>query len=178
MTCIAGLVHDGKVYIGGDSAGVAGLDLVVRADRKVFENSGFLFGFTSSFRMGQLLRYSFKPPKHYTDDKDLYAYMVTDFIDGVRDCLKRGGYARKDSDAESGGTFLVGREGRLFEIGCDYQVGESVRPFNAVGCGQSYALGSFYSTEGMEPRARVEMALRAAAAHSGGVSPPFHIESI
>ena len=30
MTCIVGLVHEGVVYIGGDSAGVAGLSLTVR----------------------------------------------------------------------------------------------------------------------------------------------------
>jgi hypothetical protein len=32
MTCIVGYVHSGKVLIGGDSAGVAGLDIVTRAD--------------------------------------------------------------------------------------------------------------------------------------------------
>ena len=35
MTCIVGLVHEGVVYIGGDSAGVGGLSLTVRADEKV-----------------------------------------------------------------------------------------------------------------------------------------------
>ena len=50
------------MYIGGDRAGVAGLSLTVRADEKVFQNGEFLMGFTTSFRMGQLLRYSLKPP--------------------------------------------------------------------------------------------------------------------
>ena len=44
MTCIVGLVHEGVVYIGGDSAGVAGLSLTVRADEKVFRNSDFFDG--------------------------------------------------------------------------------------------------------------------------------------
>jgi ATP-dependent protease HslVU (ClpYQ) peptidase subunit len=47
MTCIAGVAHEGKVWIGGDSAGVGGYDLTVRADAKVFTNGEFLFGFTS-----------------------------------------------------------------------------------------------------------------------------------
>ena len=38
MTCIVGLVHEGVVYIGGDSAGVGGMSLTVRADEKVFQN--------------------------------------------------------------------------------------------------------------------------------------------
>ena len=64
MTCIVGLVHEGTVFIGGDSAGVAGLSLVVRADEKVFRNGDFLMDFTTSFRMGQLLRYNpDSPPK-------------------------------------------------------------------------------------------------------------------
>ena len=75
MTCIVGLVHEGVVYIGGDSAGVAGLSLTVRADEKVFQNGEFLMGFTTSFRMGQLLRYSLKPPCSYPDD-DINQYMV------------------------------------------------------------------------------------------------------
>ena len=42
MTCIVGLVEKGNVYIGGDSAGVGGYSLTVRADRKVFRNGDFV----------------------------------------------------------------------------------------------------------------------------------------
>ena len=45
MTCIIGLVENSKVYIGGDSAGVAGYGLSVRADEKVFKKGDFIFGF-------------------------------------------------------------------------------------------------------------------------------------
>ena len=74
MTCIVGLVHEGVVYIGGDSAGVAGLSLVVRAD-EMFRNGDFLMGFTTSFRMGQLLRYKLYPPRRHPDDR-VAKYMV------------------------------------------------------------------------------------------------------
>ena len=67
MTCIVGLEHKGKVYIGGDSAGVAGYSLSVRADQKVFINGNFIFGFTSSFRMGQILRFGFNPPRRHPE---------------------------------------------------------------------------------------------------------------
>ena len=56
MTCIAGLVHDETVYLAGDSAGTSGWNLTVRADPKVFANDSYVMGFTTSFRMGQLLR--------------------------------------------------------------------------------------------------------------------------
>jgi hypothetical protein len=177
MTCIAGLIHEGQVFIGGDSAGVAGFDLTVRADAKVFKNGDFVFGFTSSFRMGQLLRHSFVPPKRYPD-KDVMAYMVTDFVDALRNCLKAGGFASKSNETEVGGCFLVGYAGRLFEIESDYQVGESATGYAAVGCGSQVAHGALFANSELPPVARITQALEAAEAHNAGVRGPFHIESI
>ncbi len=174
MTCIVGIVHKNKVYIGGDSAGVAGLDVIIRADSKVFTNKDFVFGFTSSFRMGQLLRYSFVPPAH-KEHQDVYEYMVTKFVNQVRKCFHAGGYGKKNNEVESGGTFLVGYSGRLFSIQNDYQVAESSLPYDAVGCGQSYALGSLFATKLKEPKARIRLALSAAEQFSGGVRGPFRI---
>ena len=51
MTCIVGLVENGVVYIGGDSSGVGGWNLMLRKDRKVFRVGEALLGFTSSFRL-------------------------------------------------------------------------------------------------------------------------------
>lgn len=177
MTCIAGIVQGGNVYIIGDSAGVGGLDLTIRADRKVFVNGDFVMGFTTSFRMGQLIQYAFNPPKRHPD-KDVMAYMVTDFVDALRNCLKCGGFARKDSEAESGGTFLVGYAGRLFSIESDYQVAESVIGYDAVGCGDAYAKGVLFATYSQPPEDRLRLAMQAAEAHSAGVRGPFHIQSI
>ena len=175
MTCIIGLEHEGEVYIGGDSAGVAGYGLTVRADEKVFQNGEFLMGFTTSFRMGQLLRYKLTPPER-TPSVDANKFMVVQFIDAVRECLKLGGYAKKQEDAESGGTFLVGYQGGLFTVESDYQVGRSQLPFDAVGCGKDIALGSMFSTAdapGMTPEQRVIFALEAAERFSAGVRRPF-----
>jgi hypothetical protein len=143
----------------------------------VFKNGGFLFGFTSSLRMGQLLRYSLQIPNRHPD-KDLMAYMATEFVDAVRNCLKTGGFATKNSDAEQGGTFLVGHAGRLFRIEGDYQVGESRGDYDACGCGEFYACGALFANTAAAPLERVRQALAAAEAHSAGVRAPFHIESI
>jgi hypothetical protein len=177
MTAIAGFVDNGKVWIGGDSAGVAGFDLTVRADSKVFQNGEFLFGFTSSFRMGQLLRFSFTPPV-MKQGQDLYAYMVTDFVNAVRDCLKAGGYANKKDEEERGGTFLVGVRGRLFKIEGDYQVGEPLGGYDACGCGDQIIAGALFATSGMDPAGRMKLALKAAQNHSAGVRGPFCIMSL
>ena len=69
MTCIVAWLEDEKICIGGDSAGVAVYNMQIRADEKVFKNGEMVFGFTSSFRMGQLLRFSLiLPPKKENQD--------------------------------------------------------------------------------------------------------------
>jgi ATP-dependent protease HslVU (ClpYQ) peptidase subunit len=180
VTCIAGVVDQGQVFIGGDSAGVGpGWDLTVRADEKVFRNGEFLFGFTTSFRMGQLLHHAFTPPKP-REGQDPDGFMVTDFVDAVRTCLKSGGWAMKTNDQESGGTFVVGYRGRLYVIHDDYQVGRPVASYAAVGSGESFALGSLFTTAAhgaVEPERRVRLALAAAEAHSAGVRGPFLVLS-
>jgi hypothetical protein len=180
MTAIVGLIgKDKTIYIGGDSAGVAGLSLTVRKDPKVFINGSFIMGFTSSFRMGQLLHYTFEPPKH-PGNMGVLKYMNTAFIDEVRKCLKDGGYAHISSNEESGGTFLVGYRGQLFRIGSDYQVGIPYGKFDSCGCGKDLCLGSMYSTEkmGIDPKKRITIALKAAEQFSGGVRAPFLIKEL
>jgi ATP-dependent protease HslVU (ClpYQ) peptidase subunit len=173
MTCIVGLVHEGKVLIGGDSAGVGGLDIQNRKDVKVFTNGDFAMGCTTSFRMIQLLQYKLSPPKRHPD-VDVMRFMVTDFVEEVRKLFRDGGFTTKDKEAENGGTFLVGHAGRLFRVDSDFQVGERADGFDSCGCGESYALGSLACTEGMLPRERVERALVVAARFSAGVRGPFH----
>ncbi|HAR46592.1 MAG TPA: hypothetical protein DCS05_10630 [Nitrospiraceae bacterium] len=181
MTCIIGLEHDGKVSIGGDSAGVnSWLQIRTRADEKVFINGPMIFGFTSSFRMGQLLRYSLSIPEQLPSQTDDYKFMCTAFIDAVRTCLKTGGYARVKDGEDHGGTFLVGYRGKLYRIDDDFQVGRTTRTFEACGCGMDFALGAMLSQIGlpMPTDKRIEKALWAATEFSAGVAPPFHVLTI
>lgn len=172
MTAIVGVAHEGRVVIGADSAGVSGWDLVTRRDPKVFSNGPFIMGFTSSFRMGQLLQYALIPPLH-PDDMDPFAYMATLFVDAVRGCLKAGGYAKLENGVETGGHFLVGYRGRLFEIDSDFQVGEQMDGYAAIGSGISVAHGALFATADLPPAVRVQRALAAAERHNIGVRGPF-----
>lgn len=177
MTCIVGVIQKGKVYIGGDSAGVSGLDVTIRKDPKVFIVDDFVFGCTWSFRMIQLIRFSFKPPKRY-EETDVYEYMCTAFVNELRNCFKNGGFARMNNSEESGGQFLVGYKSRLFEIHDDYQVGEPEKEYSAVGCGRSYSLGALDALDiTISAEERIKKALEVAVYRSGGVRPPFIIES-
>lgn len=175
MTAIVGIAADGVVHLGGDSAGGDGYTVHVRADAKVFTSGPFVFGFTTSFRMGQLLRYAWTPPEPPAAAGDLDRFLATAFVDGLRECLKAGGWAAKDKEREEGGTFLVGVAGRLFRIEPDYQVGESIAGFDAVGGGDELALGALHATSlgRLSPRRRLQIALEAAARFNGNVSAPF-----
>jgi len=177
MTAIVGVVHEGTVVLGGDSAGVSGYALTVRADPKVFTNGDFAFGFTSSFRMGDLLRYAFTPPTLHTDD-DLDRYMRTTFIDAVRACLREAGWTKTDAGREEGGTFLVGVRGHLYRVDSDFQVGEAADGFDAVGCGAEVALGALHATSGQPPEDRLQAALAAAERMSAGVRGPFTLVAL
>lgn len=170
MTCIIGILDQGKVYIGGDSAGVSNLSVTVRADEKVFTNGEFIMGFTSSFRMGQLLRYKFDPPKKSRSQTDMQ-YMTTSFIDAVRKCFKENGFGNESV----GGNFLVAYNNKLYNIDTDYQVGIPLNNYDAIGCGSEIALGSLYATAGMNPQERITKALDAATEFNAGVRPPFLI---
>ncbi len=177
MTCIVGLLDNGSVYMGADSAGVAKLSLSVRADQKVFVKGDFVMGFTTSFRMGQLLRYNLKiPPCH--KNIDLFEYMVTSFVESVRECLKAGGFAETKDAKEKAGTFLVGYRGRIFCVEDDYQVAEQLLPFHAIGYGEDIALGVLFANTQLKPKERILQALEAAEQFSAGVRRPFVIKQI
>ncbi|CAB4196908.1 Ntn_hydrolase domain containing protein [uncultured Caudovirales phage] len=170
MTCVVGFEDKGNIYIGADSAGVAGLELSIRADEKVFINGPFIVGFAGSFRMGQLLRYKFDPPKQSVKTDDM-KYMVTDFIDAVRKCFTDNGFG----SASTGGLFLVGYNKKLYRVDSDFQVGKLVLPYAAIGCGDHYALGSMFSSSNKKPEDKVKFALQTASTFSAGVAPPFKI---
>jgi ATP-dependent protease HslVU (ClpYQ) peptidase subunit len=100
--------------------------------------------------------------------------MVNAFVEATRECLKTGGAATREKEAEQGGTFLVGVRGRLFIVESDYQVVEPVAPFAAIGSGAPYALGSLATSRGA-PAARVKQALTVAERFCAAVRAPFPV---
>lgn len=177
MTCIVGLESEGRVWLGGDRAAVDQSHFLTHCEQpKVFRRAGLVFGYTSSFRMGQLLQYRLAVPD-IPDDQPIDEYMATSFIDAVRNCLKDGGYTKVDCSRETIGTFLVGVRGHLYVVDDDYNVRRDNGGFNAVGSGLSVALGSLHSTAKlrMHPRERIGMALEAASTFVTSVRGPFDI---
>jgi 20S proteasome alpha/beta subunit len=179
MTAICGFADKTGVYLGGDNLGVAGLSITLRSDHKVFHvGQSFIIGFTSSYRMGGILKYKFDPPQQLTSQLDDLQYMSTSFIDSVRACFSANGFG--DGNNNTGGSFLVGYKGVLYSVDSDFQVGIPSACYDSVGCGSDLVLGAMFATEkmNMAPEKRITLALSAAEKFSGGVGGPFTIVSL
>lgn len=179
MTCVAAVVEDGKVWMGADSAGVrSDYEYTRRKDPKVgIIQDEYIIGFTSSFRMGQILLYDMTVPS-YEEGTDVYRHMVTKFIKSVRNSLQSGGYTHVSQNKETGGIFLVGFRGRLFKVESDFQIGESIDNYMACGCGEPYATGAMYVSKHLRAVDRIKTALEAAEYHNAGIRAPFNIMSL
>jgi ATP-dependent protease HslVU (ClpYQ) peptidase subunit len=158
VTCIVGIVTpERKVVLGGDSAGSNGFGIHTRRDPKVFKNGEFVIGYTTSFRMGQLLRFSFAQPD-VKEGIDPYEYMVKAVVPAIMR------------------VFLIGWRGGLYRIEEDFQVAVEGHDFAAVGSGMYVAEGALYATRehpGITPMERLRIALEAAVEFNAGVRGPF-----
>lgn len=185
MTCIVALINENKVFLGGDAAASddkSGL-IFQRTDPKVFKVGQFGIGFVDSFRMGQILQYSWTPPiyKPTAGYRNLDKFLRTRFVESVKEAFKENGYGNQNpgtEDGDEGGIFIITVQGagRIFTMDTDFHIGEADIQYMAEGAGQELSLGSLYSTTSIKtPRKRVRMALEAAAKFNMAVRPPFTI---
>ena len=176
MTCIVGLETKKGVIIGGDSSSVSGWNVDKTRLKKVFQRGEFLIGFTTSFRMGQLLQYTLDVERQKINYESDLEYLATTFVNAIRDCLKIGGFRRVENEQEEGGTFLVGYRKRLYTIDSDFQVNSHTAGYTAIGGGYEVALGNLVNSDHLSPKKRVIQALKAAGHFRGDVCGPYCVE--
>lgn len=179
MTCIVAVEHEGKVWMGGDSAASRDDDIVRRSNNKVFVTGDFLIGFSGSFRIGQLLQYAFKPQKQARNQADM-EYMVVDFVDSLRRLLRDKGLLMEEKEGEAHDSeILIGYKSRIYVIESDFHVGLPTASYAACGSGAPYAMGAMYvlNEQLLSPQEKINIALSASAEYCTGVKPPFTILS-
>jgi hypothetical protein len=191
MTCNVAITDGQVVVLGGDSAGTSGYELRLRADPKVFRVGCYAIGFTTSFRMGQILRYAtdLPEPPPGVGPAELERFLVTELISTVRQSFAEHGFAKKarftssgqggviEEGQDVGGLFLLGVAGQIFEVREDYQLARPAVRYSAVGHGAPIALGALHALESVPDlslRERAAMALAAAEANCSVVRGPFH----
>ena len=182
MTCIVGLIDNGKVYIGADSQATAGYvkHTLPAGAAKVFKLGDMLIGCCGDVRGANILRYRFTPPAHHPPDMDDATFIATTVVDAMRACFKDAGASKiENSVEETGGSlFVIGYHNRLFRIGGDWSVFETAEPYMVTGSGQEFALGALYAGTGKTPKARIEKALEAAEKFDIYCRGPFVIEEL
>lgn len=173
MTVVVGVeTMKGTVILGADSNCATDSQRWTYAQDKVYKTRSYVLGFAGSWRVGQLLRYSFDPPSltgvANLTDEGLTKVMVNTFVPTWRDVLEAGHVKPKED-----WQMLVGVRGRLFVIENDFHVGREVEGYMAIGSGGQFATGSLHTTTGCGAQNRVAWALNAAAQHSPTVEGPF-----
>ena len=147
MTVIIGYADGKNVWMVGDEAGSNDEFHSCVKHSKVFVcNKNILIGYTSSFRMGQILEHGTKFPA-IRKGSDIYKYMCTTFADKILETFEKAKYAKISNNEAIGGTFLVGIFGRLFKVQDNFSILEYKTPFSACGCGYQYALASMEAME-------------------------------
>ncbi len=172
MTCGLGIVEAKTVLLAADSAAASlkNPEIYNLKTAKVFRIGSYGIVYTTSYRLGQILRYETElpePPEH-----DLERFMATVFVDSIRRSLAAAGF---DRGLGEHGSILVGVSGQLFGIGAELQVSLEATPYAAVGAGRYVAYGALYALEGSgkPARERAEIALLAAQRFCPVVREPF-----
>lgn len=139
MTCIVGIeINGGKVLIGGDSIGSNGYSKSSYSEAKVFKHSKMIFGYTTSYRFGQILEVllddnTLYPPE---DSSETYKWLVRVFIPKLKQIIEENG-------AQSG-TALLGINGQLWLLQEDWAVLRPTSGYYSVGSGADFAKGFLY----------------------------------
>lgn len=144
MTCIVGVEYKNTVLIGGDIQGTGGNNKVIHTQPKVFNKSGVVFGYTSSYRFGQLIEHALEEPIVPDNITDIYRWLTSVLVPKLHISMKSGWYV--DGDSPEGGNCLIGVKNQLWELQEDWSVLRSVRGYMAVGSGCEYALGSMLTS--------------------------------
>ena len=92
MTCIVAIAQNGTVYMGSDHAASDEKSgwILSRKEPKCFKVGQYAVAFTDSFRMGQILQYSWNPPKYVPTktNSGLDKFLRTKFIDSIKVAFK------------------------------------------------------------------------------------------
>ncbi len=174
MSCIVGLVDKKKVYLGSD--GIASTD---DGDKhpinaiKIFRRGSYLFGYAGSIRTGQIVqRGTYKLPKNIWGWPDLIREQIT----------KKGAMIISEGQGQiQSSNFIIGHKGKLYELLCDFQLNEVNKlGYTAIGAGSMAALGSLYTSNGLDFTAeqRVYLALDSATEFLTSCGLPYTIEVI
>jgi len=171
MTCIIGIECENKVYLAGDVQGTGWNNKIVHTEPKVYKKNDVIFGYTTSYRFGQIIEHHIDVPLIPEDKSKIYQWICTQFIPNIRQTLTEHEY-------EGGGEMLFGVGNELWKLQEDFSVLRAACGYNAVGSGTEYAIGSIFTSVSSRQvnSDNVEDVLKLAIKAAGNYSPSVGID--
>jgi len=137
MTCIVAFRNKEKnIILAGDKMGSDSFTSMISKVPKVFTNDDFAIGYTSSFRMGQLLQHVWLPPQRKVD-QSTDNYLYSDVTASLRKMFKENGFG--DDDTNEFGNFIMIYEDRILEMQDEMSFLEHETDIVSVGAGCYHA---------------------------------------
>lgn len=155
MTCIIAHTDGVSSFLAGDKLGSNGFTKTVQTEPKVFEKEFIklhddgltrtkevmALGYTTSFRMGQLLNYNLNLPEQ--DASQTFSqYLVLKVIPIIRQMFKEEWGARDASQDVGGGQFIILHNHTIYEVQEDFSVLQPKTRITAVGSGTYHAIAA------------------------------------
>lgn len=169
MTCIVGVEHGGRVFIGADSLSSCGGMVTQLHEPKVFRCGSLLVGVAGSMAWALTVRHhlSVRLPRG-----DLAGYMIATLRGKLEELWDDH---HGDSDYES--ELLLGARGQLYAVDTTFTPYRAAEGYASIGSGGDVARGALAVLRG-DPTQRLTAALEAAERHVPTVRRPWLIESI
>jgi ATP-dependent protease HslVU (ClpYQ) peptidase subunit len=171
VTCIAGIVDNNIIYIGGDRGVSDDSSILSMLQPKVYIRNEWIYGYAGSLGNGQLFEFIELPPIKKTDD--VYKVLRMDIVENYKSILDTHGSSKDDDSTD----FVIGCQGRMFEFNTDDWGVAEVKEV-AIGSGGNFALGSLYTSTDKDPIERIGLALGAATTYSPTCQGPIDILSL
>ncbi|HBN4943549.1 TPA: hypothetical protein L2Y74_001326 [Escherichia coli] len=171
MTCIIAHTDGVTSFIAGDKLGSNGFTKSVQTEPKVFEkefikindDAGLTrtkeimaIGYTTSFRMGQLLTYSLNLPQQDANET-FPQYLVLKVIPIIRQMFKEEWGSRDPSQEVGGGQFIILHNHTIYEVQEDFSVLQPKTRITAVGSGTYHAIAAMQAYIEVENESKVPL---------------------
>lgn len=185
MTCIAAIVEKQKVFMSSDSCEYyrgcmsnCGTKIAIKTIEYKGQDTQMLIGTAGLSRVSELIKHRFTPPVRKCE---VLPYLVGDFTNTFRDCLREAGALYKSNEEENiDYVALIGYCGKLYRWCNNYSIRECVEGFEVVGSGHiaRALLYAIKDNRKMTPYDKLQKTQEYAAYHAEGVRPPFFFNEV
>lgn len=180
MTCIISYtdVQNRTMYIGADTCVSTDSYYWKNCGKKVFQRDNLLFGLAGCARVNQIIQYCLDIPEY---DKDICfeRYLIEDLFPAIKELLDK---YEVDEDMLEGFRFLVGYEGKFYEVDRWFcLIKDDRKPFQCIGQSSDFSYGCLEilsENEDMNIPSKIEKALHVGTVYVNGVKGPYDIISL